>query len=70
MTRACAFRVRALSGVSCISSTTMSNVSFRDLTVVLIDTSRTVIQAGIGLHDLLRTPAVVRTTPSFSRTVF
>ena len=50
------------------SSTTMSNVSFRDLTVVLIDTSRTVIQAGLGLHDLLRTPAVVRTVSLYSFT--
>ncbi|KAF7797189.1 hypothetical protein EIP86_008381 [Pleurotus ostreatoroseus] len=36
----------------------MSNTSFRDSSVVLIDTSRTVIQAGLGLHDLLKTPAV------------
>lgn len=39
---------------------TMSNASFRDLSIVLIDTSRTLVQAGLGLHDLLKTPSVVR----------
>ncbi|KAH8093315.1 actin-like ATPase domain-containing protein [Cristinia sonorae] len=36
----------------------MSGVTFRESVVVMIDTSRTLIRAGIGLHDLLRTPAV------------
>lgn len=39
---------------------TMSNASFRDLSIVLIDTSRKLVQAGLGLHDLLKTPSVVR----------
>ena len=42
------------------STRTMSNVSFRDASVVLIDTSRTLVQAGLGLADLFRTPSVVR----------
>ncbi|THH01067.1 hypothetical protein EW026_g1562 [Hermanssonia centrifuga] len=36
----------------------MSNVSFRDSSIVIIDTSRTLIRAGLGLGDLLRTPSV------------
>lgn len=32
--------------------------AFRDSTVVMIDTSRTSIRAGHGLHDLLKTPSV------------
>ncbi|KAL1943075.1 hypothetical protein VTO73DRAFT_4746 [Trametes versicolor] len=36
----------------------MSNATFRDSTVVIIETSRTSIRAGIGLHDLLRLPTV------------
>lgn len=34
-------------------------MSFRDLTVVIIETSRTVVRAGLGLHELLKTPSVV-----------
>ncbi|KAH9840137.1 actin family [Rhodofomes roseus] len=33
-------------------------MSIRDSSVVVLDTSRTSIRAGLGLHDLLRTPAV------------
>ncbi|KAJ6504873.1 actin-related protein [Mycena vitilis] len=33
-------------------------MSFRDSTVVVIETGRTVIRAGLGLHDLLKTPTV------------
>ncbi|KAF8889362.1 actin-related protein [Infundibulicybe gibba] len=33
-------------------------MSFRDSTVVIIETGRTVIRAGLGLHELLKTPAV------------
>ncbi|KAI9066964.1 actin-like ATPase domain-containing protein [Trametes sanguinea] len=36
----------------------MSGATFRDSTVVIIETSRTSIRAGIGLHDLLRLPTV------------
>ncbi|KAI0343119.1 actin-related protein [Trametopsis cervina] len=36
----------------------MSSNSFRDSLVVIIDTSRTLIRAGHGLHDLLKTPDV------------
>ncbi|TCD65908.1 hypothetical protein EIP91_002023 [Steccherinum ochraceum] len=36
----------------------MSSVTFRESVVVIIDTSRTHIRAGLGLHDLLRTPAI------------
>ncbi|KAI0658015.1 actin-like ATPase domain-containing protein [Cubamyces menziesii] len=36
----------------------MSSTSFRDSTVVIIETSRTSIRAGIGLHDLLHLPTV------------
>lgn len=42
----------------------MSSSSFRDSVVVIIDNSRSLIRAGIGLNDLLRTPSVV----SFSQT--
>lgn len=40
----------------------MSNVTFRESAVVIIDTSRTTIRAGLGLYDLLRTPSVVSRT--------
>ncbi|KAI0820353.1 actin-like ATPase domain-containing protein [Trametes gibbosa] len=36
----------------------MSNSSFRDSTVIIIETSRTSVRAGIGLHDLLRLPTI------------
>ncbi|KAJ3550565.1 hypothetical protein NM688_g5043 [Phlebia brevispora] len=36
----------------------MSSVTFRDSIVVLVDTGRTLIQAGLGLADLLKTPSV------------
>ncbi|KAI0794012.1 actin-like ATPase domain-containing protein [Fomes fomentarius] len=36
----------------------MSNTSFRDSTVVIIETGRTTIRAGQGLHDLLRLPTI------------
>ncbi|KAI0084488.1 actin-like ATPase domain-containing protein [Irpex rosettiformis] len=39
----------------------MSSNSFRDSLIVIIDTSRTLIRAGHGLHDLLRTPSVTLT---------
>lgn len=35
-------------------------MSIRDANVVIIETGRTVVRAGIGLHDLLKTPTVVR----------
>jgi hypothetical protein len=38
--------------------------SFRDLTVVIIETGRDAIRAGIGLHELLQRPTVVRLIPS------
>lgn len=34
-------------------------VSFRDSSVVIIECGRTLIRAGIGLHDLLKAPSVV-----------
>ncbi|KDQ26981.1 hypothetical protein PLEOSDRAFT_1066270 [Pleurotus ostreatus PC15] len=33
-------------------------MSFRDSTVAIIETGRTVVRAGLGLHDLLRPPSV------------
>ncbi|KAG6891273.1 hypothetical protein C0995_008525 [Termitomyces sp. Mi166 len=33
-------------------------MSFRDLNVVIIETGRTNVRAGLGLHDLLKTPSV------------
>ncbi|KAJ7257933.1 actin-related protein [Mycena haematopus] len=33
-------------------------MSFRDSTVIIIETGRTVIRAGLGLHDLLKPPTV------------
>ncbi len=35
-------------------------MSFRDANVIVIDTSRTLVRAGIGLHELLKIPSVVR----------
>lgn len=35
-------------------------MSIRDANVIVIETGRTVVRAGIGLHDLLKTPSVVR----------
>ncbi|KAK7445413.1 hypothetical protein VKT23_014830 [Stygiomarasmius scandens] len=32
-------------------------MSFRDATVVIIETGRTVVRAGLGLHELLKTPS-------------
>ncbi|PCH44390.1 actin-like ATPase domain-containing protein [Wolfiporia cocos MD-104 SS10] len=32
--------------------------SFRDSSIVVLDTGRTTVRAGLGLHDLLRTPSV------------
>ena len=37
----------------------MSSNNFRDSTVVIIETGRTTVRAGQGLHDLLRLPTVV-----------
>lgn len=34
-------------------------MSFRDASVVIIETARTVVRAGLGLHELLKTPSVV-----------
>ncbi|KAH9975912.1 actin-like ATPase domain-containing protein [Lactifluus volemus] len=36
----------------------MSSIGFRDSSVVIIETSRTVIRAGLGLHELLRAPSI------------
>ncbi|CCM00369.1 uncharacterized protein FIBRA_02399 [Fibroporia radiculosa] len=36
----------------------MSSNSFRDSIVVVLDTSRSTIKAGLGLHDLLRPPSI------------
>ncbi|KAH9036369.1 actin-like ATPase domain-containing protein [Lactarius pseudohatsudake] len=36
----------------------MSNLGFRDSSVVIIETSRTAIRCGLGIHELLRTPFV------------
>ncbi|KZT09917.1 actin-like ATPase domain-containing protein [Laetiporus sulphureus 93-53] len=36
----------------------MSSGTFRDSFIVILDTGRTTIRAGLGLHDLLRTPSV------------
>ncbi|KAJ7576849.1 actin-related protein [Mycena floridula] len=33
-------------------------MSYRDSTVVILETGRTVIRAGLGLHELLKTPSV------------
>jgi actin-related protein 9 len=40
--------------------------AFRDSTVVIIETGRTIIRAGLGLHDLLKTPALVCNKPTLS----
>jgi hypothetical protein len=40
----------------------MSSIGFRDSSVVIIETSRTVIRGGLGLHELLRTPSIVSQT--------
>ncbi|KAH9967297.1 actin-like ATPase domain-containing protein [Russula dissimulans] len=36
----------------------MSSIGFRDSSVVIIETSRTVIRGGLGLHELLRAPSI------------
>jgi len=38
----------------------MSSIGFRDSSVIIIETGRTVIRGGLGLHELLRTPTIVR----------
>jgi hypothetical protein len=35
-------------------------MAFRESTVVIIETGRTSVRAGLGIYDLLKTPAVVR----------
>lgn len=35
-------------------------MSIRDANVVIIEVSKTVVRAGLGLYDLLKTPTVVR----------
>lgn len=35
-------------------------MSLRDANVIIIETSRTVVRAGLGLFDLLKIPSVVR----------
>jgi actin-related protein 9 len=45
----------------------MSSIGFRDSSVIIIETSRTVIRGGLGLHELLRTPTIVRVSlPQFA----
>jgi hypothetical protein len=34
-------------------------MSIRDANVVIIEVTKTVVRAGLGLHDLLKTPTVV-----------
>lgn len=36
-----------------------AKMAFRDASVVVIETARTVVRAALGLHELLRTPSVV-----------
>ncbi|KAH9993724.1 actin-like ATPase domain-containing protein [Russula compacta] len=36
----------------------MSSIGFRDSSVVIIETSRTIIRGGLGLHELLRAPTI------------
>ncbi|THH19437.1 hypothetical protein EW146_g1731 [Bondarzewia mesenterica] len=36
----------------------MSNIAFRDSSIVIIETSKTYIRAGLGIHDVLRAPSV------------
>lgn len=36
----------------------MSSLAFRDSSIVLIETGRTSVKAGIGLYDLLKIPSV------------
>jgi hypothetical protein len=46
----------------------MSSIGFRDSSVIVIETGRTIIRGGFGLHELLRTPTIVRqpqSTPLF-----
>lgn len=38
-------------------------MSIRDANVVIIEVTKTVVRAGLGLHDLLRTPTVVLIFP-------
>ncbi|KAI0060952.1 actin-like ATPase domain-containing protein [Artomyces pyxidatus] len=34
------------------------SLAFRDSSIVIIETSRTTVRAGLGIHDLLRTPSI------------
>ena len=38
-------------------------MSFRDANLIVIETSRTAIRAGLGIYELLKTPSVVRFDP-------
>ena len=46
----------------------MSSIGFRDSSVVIIETGRTIIRGGLGLHELLRTPTIV--SPIHPRSLF
>jgi hypothetical protein len=48
----------------------MSSIGFRDSSVVIIETSRTVIRAGLGLHELLRAPSIVSISHNLCTTWF
>jgi hypothetical protein len=48
----------------------MSSIGFRDSSVVIIETGRTLIRGGLGLHELLRTPAVVSLSPQSTPALF
>ncbi|KAH9939144.1 actin-like ATPase domain-containing protein [Amylocystis lapponica] len=36
----------------------MSNTAFRDVSIIVVDTGRTSIRAGLGIHELVRLPAI------------
>ena len=42
-----------------LNTMSMSSIGFRDSSVVIIETGRTIIRGGLGLHELLRTPTIV-----------
>lgn len=45
-----------------ITIVSLAMSSFRDSSILIIETGRTVVRAGLGIQELLKTPTVVRCT--------
>ena len=60
-------RPRTVGASSHFAFWTTAMSSFRESSIVILDTSRTLVRAGLGLHELLKTPTVVCSSASSGR---